>query len=77
MFIKRSYNPQKAIYDIKVVLGHEQKGPVGYEDSRRIIVPYVQKNDKVLGSQIEQYKGIRESTQQVPYIILSHSQNNL
>ena len=40
-------------------------------------MPYIQKNEKVIASQIEQYKGMRESTQMVPYIILSHTENGL
>lgn len=35
-------NPENAIYKMDIVMGHEEEGPVGYMDTRRIIVPYIQ-----------------------------------
>ncbi len=42
MMIKKSMSPENALYDMGVVLGNEEKGPVGFADNRRIIVPYIQ-----------------------------------
>jgi hypothetical protein len=40
-------NPDKAIYGIDIVMGHEEQGPVGYQDTRRIVIPYIQANATV------------------------------
>ena len=40
--IKKSMSPEGALYDLGVVLGNEEKGPVGFDDNRKIIVPYIQ-----------------------------------
>lgn len=57
--LKKSMSPEGALYDLGVVLGNEEKGPVGYDDNRRIIVPYIQENMKVMESQIKQHTGVR------------------
>jgi len=45
-------NPDKAIYNIDIVMGHEDTGPVGYQDTRRIVVPYIQANATVRQSEV-------------------------
>lgn len=47
LLVKRSMNPDKAIFGIDIVMGHEEHGPVGYQDTRRIVVPYIQANASV------------------------------
>ena len=42
MMVKKSMSAEGALYDLGVVLGNEEKGPVGYLDNRKIIVPYIQ-----------------------------------
>jgi len=42
MMIKKSMSPEEALYDLTIVMGNEEKGPVGFADNRRIIVPYIQ-----------------------------------
>lgn len=70
-------SPEGALHDLRVVLGNEEKGPVGFNDNRKIIVPYIQENMKIMESQVKQYTGVRETTGLVPYIILYHSRNDL
>ena len=50
MMIKKSMSPEEALYDVRVVLGNQETGPVGYTDNRRIIVPYIQENMKIMES---------------------------
>lgn len=40
-------------------------------------MPYIQEDSTVLASKVSQYKGIKESTHMVPFIILNHSKNSL
>jgi len=40
--IKKSMSPEGALYDLGVVMGNEENGPVGFTDNRKIIVPYIQ-----------------------------------
>jgi hypothetical protein len=77
MMVKKSMSPEGAIYDLGVVLGSEEKGPVGHGDDRKIIVPYIQENMQVVESEVKQYTGVRETTGLVPYIILYHSRSEL
>ncbi len=35
-------DPDKALYKMEIVLGHEETGPIGYTETRRVIVPYTQ-----------------------------------
>lgn len=70
-------SPENAVYDLNVVMGDEEEGPAGYMDTRRIIVPYIQEDMNVQESKVKQYKGIKESTSMVPYIIMKHSKTGL
>lgn len=70
-------SPENAVYELNIVMGDEEEGPVGYMDTRRIIVPYIQEDMNIQESKVKQYKGIKESTNMVPYIILKHSKNSL
>ena len=75
--IKRSADPENAIHWMEVVMGHEDEGPIGYMDTRRINVSYVQEGLEYFESQVKQYKGVKESTHMVPYILLQHSKSGL
>lgn len=59
LLLKKSMSPENALYDLKIVMGNEENGPVGYVDSRKIIVPYIQENMKPLASKVSQYTGVR------------------
>lgn len=65
--IKRSHNPENAIYAIDVVMANEEEGPVEMKAQgwRTIKIP------------IDQYTGVRETTKMVPYLCLKHSRNSL
>ena len=65
--LKRSYLPDKAIYGIDVVMANEDKGPTlkMNEGWRAIAIP------------INQYTGVRETTKQIPFLLVKHSHESL
>lgn len=65
--VKRSPNPDKAIYAIDVVMADEDRGPVDMISNgwRAIAIP------------LNQYTGVRETTRQIPYLCLRHSLESL
>lgn len=67
LIFKRTYVPEKAIYEIDVVMGDESDGPVEKlnEGFRAIAIP------------IKQYTGVRETNKTIPYLILRHTDNAL
>lgn len=75
--MKKTLTPENAVCDLNIVMGDEEEGPTSFMDARRIIVPYIQEEMDVKGSQVKQYKGIKESTGLVPYIVLKHSKTGL
>jgi len=64
IFIKRSINPEKAIYDLNVIMEDEELKPKD-PSFNYVFVP------------IKQYTGVRETTHKVPYICYRHSKDCL
>ena len=77
MIMKKSLSPDNAVWDLNIVMGDEEVGPSGFMDARRIIVPYIQEEMNIKDSSVKQYKGVKESTSLVPYIVLKHSKSGL
>lgn len=64
ILIKRSVNPEKAIYDLNVIMEDEEFNPKE-QTLNYVFVP------------IKQYTGVRETTHKVPYICYRHSKDCL
>ena len=64
IFIKRSVNPEKAIYDLNIIMDDEEIKSTD-PSFNYIFVP------------IKQYTGVRETTHKVPYICYRHSKEYL
>jgi hypothetical protein len=67
MILKRSSNPQNAIFNVEIVIADEETGPVDY----------IRKGWKCIAIPINQYTGIRATYHTVPYLCYQQSKTNL
>ena len=65
--LKRSYNPESAIYDIQVVMADEKKPPL----------EKAKEGYKIIALPIAQYTGVQETTHLIPYLLCKLSSDNL
>jgi hypothetical protein len=67
MILKRSSNPQNAIFNVEIVIADEETGPVDY----------LRKGWKCIAIPINQYTGIRATYHTVPYLCYQQSKTDL
>ena len=66
LLLKRSPNPEGAIYKLEIVMADENEGPSEYKSE----------GWNALGVPIKQYRGVRENTGAIPYICFKKTLNS-